>query len=53
LLGFGLSEASTRTLLAAGTTEEELGLDRLCDVAATINEAVPWWIVYRVWVGLM
>jgi len=52
LLGFALSEASTRTLLAAGTTEEEVGLDRLRDVAATIKEPITWWIVYRVWVGL-
>ena len=52
LLGFALSEASTRALLAEGTTEEEIGLDRIRDVAATINDPVPWWIVYRVWVGL-
>jgi SAM-dependent methyltransferase len=52
LLGFALSEGSTRALLAEGAKEEEVGLDRLRDVAATINDPVPWWIVYRVWVGL-
>jgi SAM-dependent methyltransferase len=52
LLGFALSEGSTRALLAEGTTEEEIGLDRIRDVAATITDPVPWWIVYHVWVGL-
>ena len=41
-----------RTLLAAGTTEEEVGLDRLRDVAATITNPILWWIVYEVWLGL-
>ncbi|HTS73627.1 MAG TPA: class I SAM-dependent methyltransferase [Gaiellaceae bacterium] len=52
LIGFALSEGSMRTLLAAGTTEEEVGLDRLREVAATITGPIPWWIVYEVWVGL-
>lgn len=52
LLGFALSEGSMRTLLAAGTTEEEIGLDRLRDVAATITRPIPWLIVYEVWLGL-
>jgi SAM-dependent methyltransferase len=52
LLGFALSEGSMRTLLAAGTSEEEVGLDRLRDVAAAVQDPVPWWIVYRVWLGL-
>ena len=41
-----------RTLLAAGATEEEIGLDRLRDVAAAITSPIPWWIVYEVWLGL-
>jgi hypothetical protein len=36
----------------AGTTEEEVGLDRLRDVAATITSPIPWWIVCQVWLGL-
>ena len=52
LLGFALSEGSMRTLLASGATEEEVGLDRLRDVAGTLKDPVPWWIVYRVWLGL-
>ena len=52
LLGFALSEGSMRTLLDAGTTEEEVGLDRLRVVASTIPEAIPWWIGYRAWIGL-
>jgi hypothetical protein len=41
-----------RTLLDAGTTEEEVGLDRLRAVASTIREPIPWWIGYRAWIGL-
>lgn len=52
LLGFALSEGSMTTLLDAGVTEEEVGLDRLRIAAATIRESVPWWIGYRAWVGL-
>ena len=52
LLGFALSEGSMRTLLEAGVSEEEVGLDRLRAVAANMQEAVPWWIGYRAWIGL-
>jgi SAM-dependent methyltransferase len=52
LIGFALSEGSMRTLLDAGTTEEEVGLDRLRAVASTIREPIPWWIGYRAWIGL-
>lgn len=52
LLGFALSEGSMRTLLGTGTTEEEIGLDRLRDVAATVKDPVPWWILYSLWLGL-
>ena len=48
LVGLALSEGSMTTLLAAGATEEEVGLDRLRRVAATMPEPVPWWISYRV-----
>jgi SAM-dependent methyltransferase len=51
LVGFALSEGSMRTLLDAGVTEEEVGLDRLRAVAATVREAVPWLIGYRAWIG--
>jgi SAM-dependent methyltransferase len=51
LVGFALSEGSLRTLLAAGVGEEEVGLDRLREVAAAIHEPVRWWISYRVLVG--
>ncbi len=52
LVGFALSEGSMRTLLEAGITEEEVGLDHLRAVATTIREPVPWWIGYRAWIGL-
>jgi SAM-dependent methyltransferase len=52
LVGFALSEGSMRTLLDAGVTEEEVGLDRLRAVASAIEEPVPWWIGYRAWIGL-
>jgi SAM-dependent methyltransferase len=52
LIGFALSEGSMRTLLDAGTAEEDVGLDRLRAVASTIPEAIPWWIGYRAWIGL-
>jgi SAM-dependent methyltransferase len=52
LIGFALSEGSMRTLLDAGTTEAEVGLDRLRAVASTIREPIPWWIGYRAWIGL-
>ena len=40
------------TLLEAGATEEDVGLDRLRATAARMPEPVPWWISYRVWLGL-
>src|SRR5262245_59118796 len=51
LVGLALSEGSMTTLLAAGATEEEVGLDRLRRVAATMPEPVPWWISYQVWLA--
>jgi SAM-dependent methyltransferase len=52
LIGFALSEGSMRTLLEAGASESNLGLDRLRDVAGTMPETGPWSIGYRVWIGL-
>lgn len=52
LLGFALSEGSLQTLLAAGVTEEQVGLDELLRAAAEMREPVAWWIGYRVWLGL-
>ena len=52
LVGFALSEGSMTTLLEAGASEEEVGLDRLRAAAETMSEPVPWWIGYRVWLGL-
>jgi SAM-dependent methyltransferase len=52
LLGFALSEGSMTTLLASDVTEEEVGLDRLRRVAATMPDPVPWWISYQVLVAL-
>jgi SAM-dependent methyltransferase len=51
LVGLALSEGSMTTLLAAGATEEEVGLDRLRRAAATMPESVPWWISYQVWLA--
>jgi SAM-dependent methyltransferase len=52
LVGFALSEGSMRTLLDAGVDEEQVGLDRLREAAAALAEPVPWWLGYRVWLGL-
>ena len=52
LIGLALSEGSLTTLLEAGATDEEVGLDHLRSAAATMLEPVPWWIGYRVWIGL-
>jgi len=52
LVGFALSEGSMTTLLGAGITEEEVGLDRLRRVAATFADPVPWWISYSALVAL-
>jgi SAM-dependent methyltransferase len=52
LVGFALSEGTLTTLLEAGATEEDVGLDRLRGAAEPMREPVPRWIGYRVWVGL-
>lgn len=52
LVGLALSEGSMATLLDAGATEEEVGLDRLRRVAEEMRDPVPWWIGYRAWIGL-
>lgn len=52
LVGFALSEARIKALLDAGVTEEEIGLDRLRAVAESMRHPVPWWLVYRVFLGL-
>jgi SAM-dependent methyltransferase len=51
LVGFALSEGSMRTLLEAGASEAEVGLDRLRVAAERMPQPVPWWIGYRVWLG--
>jgi SAM-dependent methyltransferase len=52
LVGLALSEGSMTTLLEAGASEEDVGLDRLRAAASEMREAVPWWIGYRVWLGV-
>jgi SAM-dependent methyltransferase len=52
LLGFALSEGSTRMLLEQGVTEAEIGLDRLRAACAELREPVPWWLGYRLWLCL-
>ena len=52
LIGLALSEGSMVTLLEAGVTEAEVGLDRLRTAGLLMPAPVPWWISYRVWVGL-
>lgn len=51
LIGFALSEGSMRTLLEAGASEADVGLDRLRAAAHGMPQPVPWWIGYRVWLG--
>ena len=53
LVGFALSEGSMTTLLAAGVTEEQVGLDRLREAAAAGlgDDASPWYLGYRLVVG--
>jgi len=51
LVGFAFSEGSMRTLLDAGASETEVGLDRLRAAADAMPQPVPWWIGYRVWIG--
>ena len=52
LVGFALSQGSLSTLLEAGATEEEIGLDQLRTEARRMGGPMTWWIPYRVWVGL-
>jgi hypothetical protein len=52
LVGLALSEGSMTTLLQAGVTEQEVGLDRLRALAENMDRSVPWWIGYRAWIGL-
>jgi SAM-dependent methyltransferase len=52
LLGFALSEGSTRMLLEQGVTEEELGLERLRMVCSELREPVAWWLGYQLWLCL-
>jgi SAM-dependent methyltransferase len=52
LIGFALSEGSMQTLLEAGVSEEDVGLDALRLAAKAIPEPVQWWIGYRAWIGL-
>lgn len=52
LLGFAVSQGSVSTVLEAGATEEDVGLDRLRAAAARMTEPLTWWISYRVWLGL-
>lgn len=52
LVGFALSEARLSTLLDAGVSEEEIGLDELRAVAAEIPRPETWWLSYRVFPGL-
>jgi SAM-dependent methyltransferase len=51
LVGFALSEGSMKTLLEAGASEADVGLDRLRAAADRMPQPVPWWIGYRVWLG--
>jgi ubiquinone/menaquinone biosynthesis C-methylase UbiE len=53
LVGFALSEGSMATLLAAGVTEEQVGLDRLREAAAKGlgDQPSPWYLGYRLVVG--
>ena len=52
LVELALSEGSMTTLLEVGASAEDIGLDRLQTPAATMPQPLPWWISYRVWVGL-
>jgi SAM-dependent methyltransferase len=51
LVGFALSEGSMRTLLEAGASETDVGLDRLRAAAEAMPQPVPWLIGYQVWLG--
>jgi SAM-dependent methyltransferase len=51
LVGFALSTGTVATPLEH-VGEQELGLDRLREVAASIPAPIPWYLGYRVWLGL-
>lgn len=53
LVGFAMSEGSLTTLLDAGVSEQDVGLDRLRQVAERTIGACPcpWLIGYRAWLG--
>lgn len=53
LVGFLLSEGSTSTLLSAGVSEEQIGIDRLREAAAAGlgGAPSPWFVGYRVVLG--
>jgi SAM-dependent methyltransferase len=50
LVALALSEGSLTTLLAAGVSEEEVGLSTLRQAAREMANQ-PWWIGYRVWLA--
>ena len=50
LVALAFTEGSLITLLEAGATEEEVGLDRLREVARSMPR-VPWWFGYRALIG--
>lgn len=50
LVALALSEGSLTTLLAAGVSEEEVGLSELRRAARGMANQ-PWWIGYRVWLA--
>ena len=50
LVALAFTEGSLITLLEAGATEEQVGLDRLREVARSMPR-VPWWIGYRALIG--
>lgn len=52
LIGFALSEGWVTTLLEAGASEEEIGVDQLRTAASEMPEPIPWWISYRAWLGI-
>ncbi|MFC7330917.1 class I SAM-dependent methyltransferase [Marinactinospora rubrisoli] len=53
LLGLALGQSGVVALLAAGATEEEIGLTRLREVAARrLAGPRPWWWTYRIRLGV-
>ena len=53
LADVALSQGGTKALLEAGTTEDEIGLTALREVAArTLPMARPWWWTYRIRMGV-